>query len=117
MAHFVQCPSAATARRTENPSEMIFAAARNLSQKRVSLEGSTASMAAHVDAKRPCERAKRRRLGFMRNTCNQKCRCLPHSQSCDGVHNIGTIGEWLGGIGGDLAEMFSLRKSKNEVVV
>ena len=61
-----------------------------------------------MDAKRPCEIAKRRLLGLVINMGGRKYRCLPLSQSRGGVHYVGIVGEWLGGVGGQLAAMLGL---------
>ena len=62
-------------------------------------------MADPVYAKRPYERAERRRLDIIIKWGGQICHCIPHLQSRGGVHNGGTIGEFLGGVGGGLVEM------------
>ena len=61
---------------------MLFAAARNLSQKKDPLEGSTTYMTAYVDVKRPCGKAERRLLDLISKTGGQKFRCVHRSQSC-----------------------------------
>ena len=53
-AHFFQVPLEVADRLAEIPLAMSFAAAHKLSKKRSHLEGATTSMAASVDAKRPC---------------------------------------------------------------
>ena len=85
---------------------MLCAAARKLSQKLACLEGSTASMESPAEVKRPYEQAERNPLHIASGMGGRKCRLLPLSQSCERVHNGGTVGEWLLGIGGGLAVMF-----------
>ena len=60
-------------------------------------------MASHVDVKRLFKQENQHRLGLMSETGGWECHCLTRSQMCGGLHNSGTIGEWLRGIGGGLA--------------
>ena len=55
-----------------------------------------------MDEKFPCEQAKRCLLGIESDAGGCKCHFLPRSQTCGGVHNGGTVGEWLVGVGGRL---------------
>ena len=84
---------------------MLCTVARKLSQKLARLEGSTSSMAASVDAKRPYEQEERRLLDLVSEMGGRRCRCLPLSKICCGLNNGGTVGECLGGVGGGMVEM------------
>ena len=84
---------------------MFCAAACKLSQKRGLLEGSKASKPASMDVKHPYAQAERCPLDLVINMSGQRCHFLPHSQRFGGLHNGGTIGEWLGGIVGGIVTM------------
>ena len=86
---------------------MSCATARKLLQKRACLEGYTASKKYPADVKRSYGKAERRLLDLIREMGGRICRCLSLSQSCGRLHNSGTVGEWIGGIGCGLVEMLT----------
>ena len=104
-SHFFQCPSAAADRLEDSHSLILYSAARKLSHKQYCLEGSTTSMAGIVYVKRPYPQAECHLLYLLSKMAREICCCLPCSNICGRVHNGGTVGEWIGCVGGGLVEM------------
>ena len=69
------------------------------------MEGSTASITSAVDMKYPYAQSERCPLDLMSEMGSQRCFFLTLSKSHGGVHNSGTVDEWLGGIQGGLVAM------------
>ena len=64
-------------------------------------------MAAPVDVKYKYERAEGCLLYIVSWMGGRRCCCIPRSKIRGEVHNGGTVGEWLGGVGGGLVAMLT----------
>ena len=64
-------------------------------------------MAAPLDVNRPYAQVERCPLDIIIDIGGQRCRCLPRSKNSGGVHNGGTVGGWLGGVGGGVVAILT----------
>ena len=73
-------------------------------------------MAAPLDVNRPYAQVERCPLDIIIDMGGQRFRFLPRSQNSGGVHNGGTVGGWLGGVGGGLETTWMLPTLSSVVI-